>query len=173
LGPYRVSTIFSESPGKYPTDSIINARAGSRYYAGVGGTAGFYVTNNFKNGGEWRFIGVELNYQHEFGRYLSFRQGLPDTAVNMVDRSANFFTVGLHTDLNLATRRGFGGFKLGAVFSTNTLTRHQNSTYSNTVLPGYFSVTYHFTRERFTGYWQANVGTYVINTMLGIGYRLH
>jgi hypothetical protein len=176
LGAYRVRPIRGNDiydPEKYyPNDSLINARSGSKFYGGVGGTAGLYITTRFKQGGEWRVVGMELNYLKEFGHYLSFREKLPDSAANMLSKSSNFFNIGFHTDINVPTKRGFAGVKLGGVFSTKNLTQYSYGGVPTSVVPAYYSMTVHVTRDRTTGYWQGNFGTYMLNTMFGISYRI-
>jgi hypothetical protein len=175
-GMYRVRKIGSNGlhgpDAKYPNDSLINERSGSKFFGGLGASAGIYVTTPFDNGGEWRVLGLELNYQHEFGHYYSFRNKLPDTAANLVNRSRGYLAIGLHSDLIFDVRRGSSGIKIGAVFATRNETRYDINGDKSTMLPGYFSVTFHHTRDRVTGFWQTNLGTFTANLMMGINYRL-
>lgn len=174
-GSYRVRNLANTTPylsDKYPSDSIIGARSGAKFFGGLGATAGLYVSTPIGRRSEWRVIGLELNYLHEFGHYASFREKLPDTAANLISKSRNFVTFGFHSDLEFQTRRGYSGFKMGAVFSARNETRYSNSGAATRMLPGYFSVTYHYTRERITTFYQANLGTYAAGLMIGINYRL-
>lgn len=175
-GMYRVRPIggngLHEPYNKFPNDSLISARSGSKFFGGLGASAGIYVTTPFDNGGEWRVLGLELNYQHEFGHYYSFRKKLPDTAANLVNRSRDYLAIGLHSDLLFDVRRGTSGIKIGAVFSTRSETRYENSSVRSRMLPGYFSLTFHHTRDNVTAFYQTNLGTFTANLMIGLNYRL-
>lgn len=175
-GMYRVRSIGSNGlhePGaKYPNDSLINARSGSKFFGGVGATAGIYATTPFDNGGEWRVLGLELNYQHEFGHYWSFRHQLPDTAANLISRPRSYLSIGMHSDLIFDVRRGSSGIKVGAVFSTRSVKKYTVYGDRSTLLPGYFSLTFHHTRDRLTSFWQTNLGTFTANLLFGLNYRL-
>jgi hypothetical protein len=175
-GMYRVRWIgingLHGPDAKYPNDSVINARSGSKFFGGLGASAGLYVATPFDNGGEWRVLGLELNYQHEFGHYWSFRDKLPDTAANLISRPRGYLTIGVHSDLVFDVRRGSSGLKIGAVFAARNETRYDINGDRSTMLPGYFSLTFHHTRDRITSFWQTNLGTFTANLMFGLNYRL-
>ena len=50
---------------------------------------------------------------------------------------------------------------------------HYTSYYNESILPLYsFSIAYHVTKARFTGFMQTNFGTYATNFQIGLSYRL-
>lgn len=93
-------------------DSLINLDAGYHSFAGWGAVGGLNWVLPFRNW-EWRALGVEASWLHEYGSYLKFRQQLPDTAANILDRRNRFFTIGLNTDFVFYARKGSGGIKMG------------------------------------------------------------
>jgi hypothetical protein len=175
LGGYKVRPLHPGSghfDEAYPNDSLINVRSGRKFFGGVGASGGIYLTHPFNNGGEWRIIGTELSWMNEFGNYHSFRKNLPDTAANLISRHRNFVTVGFHTDIDLKTRDGSIGLKLGAVLSTRKQTVTHNYGSTSPINPGYFSMTWHYSYGRTTSYWQTNIGTWTFMSMFGLNYRL-
>jgi hypothetical protein len=97
----------------------------SKFFGAVGGR---FSANAFVNNGnvDFRFIGVEAAYSHEFGDYASFRRsvvGQPD--VN-VDPRTNLFSVGLTTEVlfhgqnSTDFQHGIRGF-LGTTFGYNPI----------------------------------------------------
>lgn len=175
-GSYKVRPLHGGSgfyeQASYPDDSLIQVRSGRKFFGGLGASGGLYIAQPFRSGGEWRIIGAELSWQNEFGNYLSFRRNLPDTAANLIVRNRNYLTIGIHSDIDLKTRDGSIGLKLGAVMSTRRERVKYNSTYSSMVSPGYFSMTWHYTYGRTTSYWQTNIGTWSFITAFGLNYRL-
>lgn len=175
LGNYSVDPVGTGNPRietSYPDYDLLNSRAGSKFFGGVGAGGGLYLTEPFRNGGEWRVLGVEMNYLREFGAYYKFRSNLPDSAANIIERSANYMSIGFHSDFEFRIRRGYTGLKLGAVFSLHSLSDRSSIGYADRVLPGYFSFTYHATWQRTTGFLQFNAGTHSANLMMGINCRL-
>jgi hypothetical protein len=174
IGGYNVKPLHKDAflDYAYPNDSVIYARRGRKFFGGLGAIGGIYVTHTFDNGGEWNIIGTELSYQYEFGDYYSFRKNLPEDAANMNSKHRDFITLGFHSDIKLRTHTGTVGLKLGAVFSTRPETVNYGPGYSSDRTTGYFSSTWHFTRDRFTGFWQNNIGTWTFVTLFGINYRL-
>jgi hypothetical protein len=174
LGGYKVRPLHGTGflEHAYPNDSLIYSRSGRKFFGGYGASGGIYLAQPFNNGGEWRIIGTELSWQNEFGDYYSFRKNLPDTAANLNSRHRNYLTVGFHTDIDLKTGDGSIGLKLGAVLSTRKLTVTHSPGYTSGVNPGYFSMTWHYTHQRITSYWQTNIGTWSFISMFGLNYRL-
>lgn len=176
LGNYRVHGISGystyEPTRKYPNDSLINARSGSKFFGGVGAVGGLYVTHSFPSGSEWRIIGVEANWQYEFGNYWKFRDRLPDTAANLVSRSQSFLAIAFNTEIVVKTRRGNAGIKLGGGIAGRTETEYSASGKPTTLLPGFFSTTFQVTRNNGTWFTQFNLGTYSFNFMTGLNFRL-
>src|SRR4029079_15802275 len=93
-------------------DSLINLHAGNNFFGSVGFVGGVDFVAPFDNGGEWRIVGVEDCWQQDFGKYLSFRKGLPDPAANIISRYDQYTTISLGTEVLLKTKRGAMGYKL-------------------------------------------------------------
>lgn len=86
-----------------------------KYFEAVGGR---FSANAFVNSGriDFRFIGVEMAYSHEFGTYASYRQYLNTQPGTFVDPRTDLFTIGLTTEVifhnrnNSDIENGFRGF---------------------------------------------------------------
>jgi hypothetical protein len=158
-------------PGQGPVARY--SSSGNRFFAGAGVFGGVNLVIPFQTGSEWRVIGVETNYQQEFGDYVSFRRKLPDSAVNVVMRDRYFQTIGLTTNVIKRFRRSGNsfGYKFGFYLGTSRARRF-DSNLGTHVLPAYASNTFHLTRQRITGFAQINAGLYAMNFHTGINVRL-
>lgn len=98
---------------------------GDKFFGAVGGraSANMFVHNDRA---DFRIIGVEAAYSHEFGDYAAYRQmvyGKPDFSVNP---RVNLFTIGLTTEVifhnqnNTEFQHGIRGF-LGTTFGHNPI----------------------------------------------------
>jgi len=156
--------------GSYPGTSI---HRGNRFFAGLGAFAGADIVIPFRTGSEWRVIGVETNFQREFGDYQQFRSELPDSAAEAITRSRNFQTIGITTNVIKKFRRSGNsfGYKFGVYVGTQR-TRLTYDYYNSYIVPVYISNTLHLTRQRVTGFAQINAGTYALNFQTGINVRL-
>lgn len=69
-----------------------------KFFGAVGGrfSANFFVNNDRV---DFRFIGVEAAYSHEFGDYASYRQSLINQPGYFVDPRTNLFSIGLTTEV--------------------------------------------------------------------------
>jgi hypothetical protein len=92
-----------------------------KFFGALGGraSANFYVHNDRA---DFRFIGIEAAYSHEFGDYATYRQSLQNQPGYYVDPRTNLFTIGLTTEVIFHNRdnndfqhgiRGFLGTTLG------------------------------------------------------------
>ncbi len=79
--------------------------------------------------GEWRVLGVGLALNREFGQYLEFRNKLPDTSANLIDRNRTTLTICLSTDFVAKTRRGSSGYQFAHIFNPKTLPGFDASRY--------------------------------------------
>jgi hypothetical protein len=183
LGIYHIKSYgFTPSGGTGPgvyyddnknlNDSLLTVRSGGKFFGSFGVTGGIAYVVPFPGGGEWRFLGVEVNWQREFGDYLSFRNSLPDTAANLIDKHNNYFTLAIGTDIMGRTRNGSIGYKIAAVFAPRRLTQFDKNRRSFSKSSGYWSNTFHVTVKRVTGFTQLNFGTYAIDWQLGLNFRL-
>ncbi|WP_259066863.1 hypothetical protein HDF24_21095 [Mucilaginibacter sp. X4EP1] len=70
----------------------------NKSFAAVGGR---FSANAFVTSGrtDFRFIGVEMAYSHEYGDYASYRQTLNSQGGYFVDPRTNLFTIGLTSEV--------------------------------------------------------------------------
>ena len=88
VGDYNNGTISKGSPN-YFTDKFF-------------GAAGGRISGNFFNNSgrtDWRVIGFEAAYSHEFGSYANFRQTVQSVSDYSVDPRTDLFTVGLTSEV--------------------------------------------------------------------------
>ncbi len=88
LGQYQSDTA-DKNQINYFTDKFFGA-AGGRFSANAFTTSGRT---------DFRFIGVEMAYSHEFGSYSDFRQRLNILPGFNVDSRTNLFTIGLTSEV--------------------------------------------------------------------------
>jgi len=176
LGSYTVKEVTQSESNVYfnrnLNDSLISQLAGHKFFGTWGANAGINLVLPFDNGGEWRAVGGEVSWNNEFGDYLRFRQKLPDTAANLIDRNRQYFTLSLTTDLILPIKDGSVGFKFSFSGSPRTFNGYNKNRIPTTYSPAYFSQTYHVTKNMVTGYLQLNTGTKAMNIQLGANVRL-
>ncbi|HVY75224.1 MAG TPA: hypothetical protein VG890_10360 [Puia sp.] len=151
----------------------------ARSYGGFGFNGGLNAVIPFGHGrGEWRFLGVETGYQQEFGQFFNYRKNLPDSLfdVNAVYRHA--FRIGGSTEIIGKTRHGtIIGYRFSAgviLYPPGTYIEHPGSYSDPTDLgnPFYAAHCLSFTRDRVTGYVQANIGVNAGGVQFGFIYRL-
>lgn len=122
--------------GDYANSAIQKDEANyftDKFYGAVGGRAS---VNLFATSGktDFRFIGVEAAYSHEFGAYPDYRKFLNDqhNPDYYIDTRTNLFTIGLssevifHKDNDKTFQQGIRGF-IGGTTGHNPL----NDTYYN------------------------------------------
>lgn len=175
LGRYKVDSVSNGTSlyrNNSMNDSLINARSGSKFFGSWGMVSGINFVWPFRGGGEWRVIGTELSWNQEFGKYLDFRQQLPDRAANLIDKNRRFLTIGVSTDLLLPITNGYLGVKMGGVFNPRSLKGYNKEGFPTTYSSSYFSNTFHLTLSRVTGFLQMNFGTYAVGLQLGANLRL-
>jgi hypothetical protein len=120
-GDYQNSAIDAGKPN-YFTDKFFGA-------FGARASANAFVTTATT---DFRYIGVEMAYSHEFGSYSDFRQYLNTQPGYYVDTRNDLFTVGLSTEVIYRSTgkhhvvHGFRGF-FGTTLGYNNL----NSEYYN------------------------------------------
>jgi hypothetical protein len=164
----------SSNPGRAFDVTAVNATGGHKFFGAWGASGGLNVVVPFHRGGEWRIIGTELSYNHEFGDYLSFRQKLPAGAANGVNRDRYYWSMGYFTEIIAANpKTGLsGGYKLGLVTALKKLREDPVATSGNDFTPVYFAQTFHLTKDHITGYLSWNIGSYAMNVQMGANIRL-
>lgn len=111
--------------GDYQSDQASTTAPNSFKDKFFGAAGGRFSANAFVTSGrvDFRFIGVEAAYSHEFGSYADFRQYLSNQSGAFVDPRTDLFTVGLTTEVIFHNRnntnfehgfRGFFGTTLGS-----------------------------------------------------------
>jgi hypothetical protein len=157
--------------GSNPNLPITNR--GNRFFAGLGAFGGADIVIPFATGSEWRVLGVETNFQYEFGDYQSLRLKLPDSSAQAITRDKYFHTIGFTTNVIKKFRNSETsfGYKCGFYISTSRTSRLDNY-YGTNLLPMYLANTLHLTRGRVTGFAQINAGSYALNFQTGVNVRL-
>ncbi len=142
LGDYQ-SDQSSNSASNYFSDKFFGA-AGARFSA-----------NAFAKMGraDFRFIGVEVAYSHEFGSYADFRQYLNKIPGSFVDPRTDLYSIGLTTEVifhnrhNINFEHGFRGF-FGTTLGYNQLdyTYYKNQTSTDNLFRTFFPKLTYFLR---------------------------
>ncbi len=174
LGNYHVKEYYGTNAELFrtaPIDTLIHIAGGNNFFGSCGFNGGINYVIPSKNGKfEWR-IGLETSIQHEFGAYLSFRKSLPDTAVDIVEKSNWTKTLGGYFDFNWKSRTGIiVGYKValdGVLVSHATYVGNQSQ-----FAPAYFSQTIHITKNPVTYFTQLNIGSYAANVQFGVNFML-
>jgi hypothetical protein len=144
-----------------------------KFFGAVGGR---FSANAFVTSGrtDFRFIGVEMAYSHEFGSFADFRQYLNTQPGYFVDPRTNLFTIGLTTEVyfhninDSGIQHGIRGF-LGTTFGYNELntTFYTNETATDRMFRNIFpKVSYFIKIKDFFGTLEAGE-----NFMIRFGYK--
>ncbi len=167
--------LFSESQLQTAGGRLyLNQNAGNHFFGGTGFNGGINLVIPFYKR-EWRILGVETSLRHEFGRYLQFREQLPDSAATLDIRDNFFGTAGLTTEFIGQTPTGQFGFKwaygwvLGSAYQNLNI---YDNTSGHFLRYRYFNFSFHYTYTRYTGYVQLNTATKATALHLGLNYRL-
>jgi len=181
LGSYQVTDYYNYGQGYgYPNtyDTAIHIPGVGCFFGsyGVSGGINLVVTHQHRRiyrHSEWRILGIETSLQKEFGKYADWRDKLPDTTANVIFRNHFSAYLGLYTEwLWTNKHKTEFGFKMSVGEDLNPGS-HYTSYYAESILPLYsFSIAYHVTKARFTGFMQTNFGTYATNFQIGLSYRL-
>lgn len=177
LGNYRVRSYgpFPDSPQLFRRyrafdDSTINTLAGDKSFGAWGFVGSINVVVPL-GASEWRALGTEVSWNSEFGRYLDFRKRIPKGVANIVDRSGNYLTISIFTELMGRFDNGNAlGYKVAFVTSPKTLRDEED--YFRSLTPAYFSQTLHLRVQNVTVYGQLNLGSYAANLQTGVSLRL-
>jgi len=146
LGDYENGSIQKGQPN-YFSDRVFGA---------VGGR---FSANLFVNSGriDFRYLGVEMAYSHEFGSYSTLRQNYNTLPDFYVDPRTDLFTIGVTTEVIFHNRdnsnfvHGFRGF-LGTTLGHNELddTFYSNETASDRLFRNIFpKVTYFINYKKY------------------------
>jgi hypothetical protein len=175
LGEYKIDSVYN-ADGTYHNESLdvefINPNVGEKFIAAAGGFGGINVVMPIRNG-EWRILGTELSWAKEFGNYVDFRNKIPDTSSNYIERRSDYFTLGICSDI--IGRRDYGsvGFKLGIVYNPRTMRGFNKDGRPTVSSATYLSQTFHFeTNDRFTGFAQVNTGSHSLMFIAGLNYKI-
>ncbi len=147
--------------GDYQSDQTNKAAPSyfsDKYFEAIGGrfSANAFVSSERT---DFRFIGVEMAYSHEFGTYAAYRQYLNTLPGTFVDPRTDLFTIGLTTEVifhnrnNSDIEHGFRGF-LGTTLGHNELddTFYANQTSTDRMFRNIFpKLTYFIKFKNFIG----------------------
>ena len=180
IGNYFVSDFYNShyksggmfSIREFPIDTFYHIPANKYFFGSYGLSAGINGVTTHGNK-EWRYLGVEMTVQKEFGNYYPFRKNLVDSAANIVFKNNLTGTFGIYTDAvwsnKYHTQFGFK-FALNMLINSRSDFATQN-TYSIFPLT-YFSITYHVGVKQFSGFMQGNFGTKASSFQIGTTFRL-
>jgi len=144
-----------------------------KFFGAVGGRAS---VNAFVHSDrmDFRFIGVEAAFSHEFGDYLSYRQMLQRIGGFYVDPRTDLFSIGLTTEVifhnrdNTDFQHGIRGF-LGTTIGHNNLndTYYKDETATTRMLRSIFpKASYFINYKQFFGTIEAGSAVF-----LRVGYK--
>ena len=174
LGNYHVQDVYHFSNDYYngANDTVYHYRAADRFYGIYGINGGINLVIPFANGkGEWRAIGLETSCQKEFGDYIQYRKGVPDTAYDILATYNHAFMLGGMTEIVGRTRHGTEfGYKIAVgtvLFPKGNYLGRESYT-----RPAYFYNTLHVTKKKVTGFLQVNIGVYSASFQFGVNYNL-
>jgi hypothetical protein len=180
LGNYRVSSGYNNPDRGILTgfnsnldDSLLNALSGNYRFGSWGLSGGLNIVTDFPGGGEWRILGLELDWQQEWGNYYRFRKNLPKSAANVIDDRRHYAIISLSSDIIIKVDEIRFGYKTAMSFSTRKLNYYSDGgmAYSR-VWPFTLSQTLHVGGKRSTWFGQLNVGYQVVAVQAGLCYRL-
>lgn len=133
--------------GDYENGAIANGGVNyftSKYYGAVGARASANLFSPSRSERlEYRYLGFEAAYSHEFGTYAGFRQFLNGQPGYFVDPRTNLFTIGLTTEILTRTedkkvQQGFRLF-LGSTLGYDQLINNNNKMVPN-IYPQFFDL---------------------------------
>jgi len=116
LGDYENSAIDPGQPNYFNT----------KYFGALGGrvSANLFF-NSESERSEYRYLGIEAAYSHEFGNYATFRQSIANEPGYYVDPRTDLFTAGLTTEILVSSQNKMiqQSFRLffGSTFGYNSL----------------------------------------------------
>lgn len=182
IGHYKVGAINQANPDSTGTfslryynralnDSLISANSGYKMFGSYSAVGGINFVHPWPHG-EWRVLGVGLALNKEFGKYLEFRNKLPDTAANLIDRNRTTLTICLSTDFVAKTRQGSSGYQFAYIFNPKRLPGFDAARYAKSYQSAYMTHTLHINIQKVTGYFQLSMGTFSTGMQLGANYRL-
>jgi hypothetical protein len=156
------------------TTVSVNVPGQNMFFGAASMTGGMNIVITTPGGGEWRVIGLETSVNREFGDYLAFRKNLPDSFNYVIDRNAWTGTLGFTTEIIGKQKSGGSfGYKFAFGFGFNRFSNYNQypNNYS-TSMPVYATHTLHFTRGKWTGFGQFNVGYKAFSLQFGAAIML-
>ena len=176
FGAFQGFNSVNVSAGNYKIEPWGNQpKDYNRFFGGAGFEGGLNVVTSFGQT-EWRILGVEISWQHEWGDYLRYRQGLLDNQVNLLIKSPVYTTLGGYTELVTQTGKSTLGFRLAYGKVLGRHYRKKSFYYNNydyDYLPyRYGQFTVHLSRGKYTGYLRTLFATRADGVQLGLNYRL-
>jgi hypothetical protein len=173
LGNYYLNNFYnSHYYSGSPIDTFYHI-PGNKYSFGTYGLSAGVNGVVTKHRGEWRYLGVEGTIQKEFGNYYPFRKSLPDSAANIIFKNNLTGTIGIYTDALWSYRNGSQfGLKFSIYMLINSKSDYTAYGSYNIYPLSFFSLSFHGTVKKFTGFMQLNAGTKASSFQIGTSYRL-
>jgi hypothetical protein len=186
LGAYNIANFYNCHYhysggwfGSYPIadDTIYHISDRGNFFGSYGVSGGINIVKASARR-EWRALGIEISVRNEFGNYSDFRKSLPDSAANVIFRRTLTATLGFYTDMIWKNRHHtVFGFKFSGGFILNSKTDYSKMITdikaTKNIFPlTYFSPCFHITKEKITGFFQFNLGSYADGFQTGFSFRL-
>lgn len=173
-GSYKVDRFYEQGNNRTVNPSIINANAGRKSFSGYGFDGGINFTIPIGRG-EWRIMGVETSLRKEGGKFLAFRNALPDSAATLIIRNDYYATAGGYSEIIGHGNEFIYGFKLGIGTVLGSDYSKENIIDSDFKANGlkynYQNLVLHFSKRKWTGFIQFNEATKASNFLIGSNYR--
>ncbi len=175
-GNYQVSP--------YDTFAINNATVDTRYLNGRTGrysfrglTADGAINARTPIGrGEWRFVGLEAAISREYGRYLDFREQLPDSVATLVVRSPYYASGGITTEFVFGGPDRNWGFRFayGTTIGNNyrRFSGPDATIFPRTLAFNYFNTSFQMTFDKVSFFAQGNLAEKAHSFLFGANLRL-
>lgn len=167
---YRVKYSGGGFGGPLYSDTIYHLPSSHDFFGAYGFSGGLNFALPFKHSkGEWRF-GIQTSLQHEFGKYLSFRKSLPDSAIDILATDNWTKQIGIATEWVKRKRSVELGYKIAVGWSFPSGSNYLgDSSYGK---PFYITNTIHLTKGKVNGFCQINVGNHTTTFQTGVNYML-
>lgn len=174
LGLYRVKALKNDSTLFFDPYEI-NKGGADQFFGGVWFNGGVNAVIPFEKA-EWRVLGIQAAWGKEWGDYYQFRRSLADSAASTIYKDDRFGNIGLTTEVvwRLKNNGAIGmKFAYGETFYRKNIDLSKStSTYTYYLEPGYYTGTFHVTKENTTFYMQFNKAAYATILQFGVNCKI-
>ena len=177
LGNYEISRYDTNTVNPDFDTAFVNKYGGNNFFGSANLAGGIGIAIPISRSGEWRIIAVSATLQNEFGKYLQFRQRIEKDHINVSSLAPNSLlaTIGISTGMAWHTRNGSIALQTQLNYllgKSYTFTDYDNNGEQFLRHYNYVNNTVSYTRNRLTGFLQANIGKRMSNFGTGVNYRL-